>query len=73
MPTAFLFSAGASYGSDDVGRPFLGADLFRQVAAAFNPAGWGTLTVDLAVAFRRDFEAVFAAIEPHAYVPCCAS
>lgn len=68
MPTVFLFGAGASYGSDGVGRPPLGADLFGALAA-FNPPGWGTITGDLAADFQRDFEAAFATVQPHAYGP----
>jgi hypothetical protein len=68
MPTVFLFGAGASYGSDGVGRPPLGADLFAALAT-FNPLGWGTITGDLAASFQRDFEAAFATVQPHAYGP----
>lgn len=68
MPTVFLFGAGASYGSDNLDRPPLGADLFCALAA-FNPPGWGTITGDLAAAFQRDFEAAFATVQPHVYGP----
>lgn len=53
---AFLFGAGASYGSDSTGTPPLGDDLFDALQA-FNPDGWGALSPDLAGAFHGDFEA----------------
>jgi hypothetical protein len=57
MPNyAFLFGAGASYGSDTRGTPPLGDDLFDALQA-FNPDGWGALSPDLANAFHGDFEA----------------
>lgn len=68
MSVVFLFGAGASYGSDSVGRPPLGTGLFDALAL-FNPPGWGAIGGDLAAHFRRDFEAAFATVQPHAYGP----
>ena len=55
MAVAILFGAGASYGSDAVGTPPLGAQLFDALAD-FNPAGWGALPAALGSQFRADFE-----------------
>ena len=65
MPTVFLFGAGASYRSGGVGRPPLGADLFDALAA-FNPAGGGTITGNIAADLERDFEAAFETVQRHA-------
>lgn len=50
-----LFGAGASYGSDNMGTPPLGSDLFAALSA-FNKNGWGQIPLDLADNFRLDFE-----------------
>jgi len=50
-----LFGAGASYGSDDVGTPPLGSDLFDALVC-FNRSGWGQIPLDLVDNFRHDFE-----------------
>lgn len=50
-----LFGAGASYGSDNMGTPPLGSDLFAALSS-FNKTGWGQIHVDLADNFRLDFE-----------------
>lgn len=68
MGTIFLFGAGASHGSDTHNTPPLGADLFEALRQ-FNPLGWGTITGDLAAAFRSDFETAFPSVAPHALAP----
>jgi hypothetical protein len=50
-----IFGAGASYGSDTIGTPPLGADLYNELAR-FNPDGWGKLPQDQSDLFRQDFE-----------------
>ena len=50
-----LFGAGASYGSDSLGMPPLGADLFDELQR-FNPPGWGSLPSNMSNVFRNDFE-----------------
>jgi hypothetical protein len=69
MPgTAFLFGAGASYGSDIQGVPPLGAGLFDELRR-FNPDAWGLISGDLATLFRSDFEEGIKSIAPHALAP----
>ena len=68
MGTIFLFGAGASHGSDTQNTPPLGADLFEALRQ-FNPPGWGTITGDLAAAFRRNFEAALPSVAPQALAP----
>lgn len=51
-----LFGAGASYGSDSIGTPPLGAALFDELQH-FNPPGWGRLPSDISDVFLDDFEA----------------
>jgi hypothetical protein len=64
MPgTAFLFGAGASYGSDIQGVPPLGAGLFDELRR-FNPDAWGLISGDLATLFRSDFEEGIKSIAP---------
>ena len=50
-----LFGAGASFGSDIVGVPPTGPELF-EVLRRFAPACWGALPATLAHVFERDFE-----------------
>lgn len=53
--SVILFGAGASYGSDNMGTPPLGSDLFDDLVS-FNTSGWGQIPLDLADNFRHDFE-----------------
>jgi len=53
--SVILFGAGASYGSDNMGTPPLGTDLFDALAS-FNKSGWGQIPSNLVDNFRRDFE-----------------
>jgi hypothetical protein len=50
-----LFGAGASYGSDNIGTPPLGSDLFDALVS-FNQSGWGQIPSNLKDNFRHDFE-----------------
>lgn len=50
-----LFGAGASYGSDNIGIPPLGNNLFSELAR-FNPLGWGALPNEYINVFNNDFE-----------------
>ncbi len=56
MTTVILFGAGASYGSERIGMPPLGANLFEALRR-FNPSGWGSIGEPFATKFREDFEA----------------
>ncbi len=55
MSKVLVLGAGASYGSDNVGTPPLGADLATALCN-FNPQGWGALPQDLLNEFEDDFE-----------------
>jgi hypothetical protein len=68
VATAFLFGAGASYGSDFVGTPPLGNALHAALAT-FDPMGWGNVGRHLAAEFSRDFERAMAAVPQHAIPP----
>lgn len=50
-----LFGAGASYGSDKLGTPPLGSELFDALVV-FNKDGWGQIPSNLAEKFQNDFE-----------------
>jgi hypothetical protein len=54
MNVVFL-GAGASYGSDTVGTPPLGPNLFDELAS-FDPSGWGSLPDPWPRSFQQDFE-----------------
>jgi len=68
MANLILFGAGASYGSDTVGTPPLGGQLFDELQR-FNPDAWGTISGDLATEFRADFEQAMKLVAPHALAP----
>jgi len=68
MQVAFLFGAGASYGSDTQSTPPLGADLFDELRR-FNPDGWGAISDDLADRFRLDFEEAMKSVPRHSLAP----
>jgi hypothetical protein len=55
MEVAFLFGAGASFGSDVQGTPPLGPGLFDDLRR-LRPDSWGTITGTLAEHFRSNFE-----------------
>jgi len=50
-----LFGAGASYGSDNIGIPPLGNNLYSELVK-FNPPGWGSLPNEFRIVFNNDFE-----------------
>lgn len=55
MKNLILFGAGASFGSDNLSTPPLGADLFHDLAK-FNPSGWGAIQGEFRELFEDDFE-----------------
>jgi hypothetical protein len=71
MANLLLLGAGASFGSDTIGTPPLGAQLFEALCL-FNPPGWGALPPQFAPRFRADFEgamAEFGEAHPHSVAP----
>ncbi len=71
MYSVILFGAGASYGSDNMGIPPLGPNLFDALVS-FNESGWGQIPSDLADNFRGDFEEgmrILSKSHPHSMPP----